>query len=296
VYASNSKVYYVITDFAGNGEQVTRLSHTGNETVLDAVALIGGLSAVSGKSVWVARPGANGAPNQVLDVDWTAIKQHGDTKTNYQLMSGDRLHIKCAIPREDSGHAPSPYVIEAPDVLTVEVTVKTPESGKPEQLPKQPISGSFTVRPDGTVGLGLWGSVPVAGLTKNQAADAIRTHIQKHEALSKVEKRPEITATVSVLAYNSKRYYVIMDGDETDKGEQVVSLPLTGTETVLDAVANVDGLLNVADKRKIWIARRAPNDPWQTLSVDWKAITQNGDTKTNYALQPGDRLYVKSAK
>ena len=32
----------------------------------------------------------------------------------------------------------------------------------------QPISGAFQVRPDGTVGLGFWGSVTVSGLTLEQ--------------------------------------------------------------------------------------------------------------------------------
>ena len=46
----------IITTFAGNGEQVVRLPITGNETVLDGISQIGGLSAVSSKKVWIARP------------------------------------------------------------------------------------------------------------------------------------------------------------------------------------------------------------------------------------------------
>ena len=36
-----------------------------------------------------------------------------------------------------------------------------------------------------------------------------------------------------------------------------------------------------------------PGQPWQTLSVDWQAITQRGETATNYQILPGDRVYVK---
>ncbi len=94
VFAYNSKFYYVITDFAGSGEQIVRLPHTGNETVLDAVSHIGGLSAVSSKKVWVARPAPTDCPNdQILPVDWCGITRRGQVKTNYQIMPNDRVYI-----------------------------------------------------------------------------------------------------------------------------------------------------------------------------------------------------------
>lgn len=94
VYAYNSKVYYVITDFAGAGEQVVKLPHTGNETVLDAVANVGGLSAVSSRKIWVARPAPIEAGGEtVLPVDWCGVTQRGRTGTNYQLLPGDRVYV-----------------------------------------------------------------------------------------------------------------------------------------------------------------------------------------------------------
>ena len=71
VLSYNSKVVYVITDGGGYGEQVVRLPVTGNETVLDAVSQIDGLSQVSSKRIWVARPAPAGTEcAQVLDVHW----------------------------------------------------------------------------------------------------------------------------------------------------------------------------------------------------------------------------------
>ena len=97
VYAYNSKFYYVITDFAGAGEQVARLPHTGNETVLDAISLIGGLSAVSSRKIWVARPAPTECGHdQILPVDWCGITRRGEVKTNYQVMPFDRLYILSA--------------------------------------------------------------------------------------------------------------------------------------------------------------------------------------------------------
>jgi len=96
VRAFNSKCYYIITDFAGNGEQVQRLPDTGNETVLDAIAKIGGLSKDSKVKVWVAvaRRTLNTDKDQILPVDWKGVTSNGDTKTNYQLLPGDRVYIK----------------------------------------------------------------------------------------------------------------------------------------------------------------------------------------------------------
>lgn len=94
VLAYNSKLYYVITQGGGFGDDVTRLPITGNETVLDAVASIGGISQVSSSRMWIARPAPNGVGcEQILPVNWEDISRGAATATNYQLMPGDRLFI-----------------------------------------------------------------------------------------------------------------------------------------------------------------------------------------------------------
>lgn len=149
----------------------------------------------------------------------------------------------------------------------------------------QQISGQHIVRPDGTVSLGSYGSVYVAGLSLAQVKQAIEAH------LSKYLYKPEVA--VDVFAYNSKYYYVITDF--AGNGEQVARLPHTGNETVLDAVALIGGLSAVSSKH-IWVARPAPtecgND--QILPVDWCGITRKGQVKTNYQIFPGDRVYILS--
>ncbi|MGA2622111.1 MAG: polysaccharide biosynthesis/export family protein, partial [Thermoguttaceae bacterium] len=94
VVAFNSKMYYVITQGAGLGDSVRRLPVTGNETVLDAISQLNGLSQLSSKKIWIARPAPNNfGCQQILPVDWDAICQGGQTATNYQLMPGDRVYI-----------------------------------------------------------------------------------------------------------------------------------------------------------------------------------------------------------
>jgi polysaccharide export outer membrane protein len=150
----------------------------------------------------------------------------------------------------------------------------------------QQVRGTHLVRPDGTIGLGTYGCVYVAGLTLSEVKCAIEKH------LSQWFQDPQIS--VDVYAYNSKFYYVIFDGG--GYGQQVLAFPATGTETVLDAIAKAGGLPAVSSKKYIWVARPAPcGYPCdQVLPVDWNAITQGGSTCTNYQLFPGDRVYVKA--
>ena len=90
----NSKVFYVITEGAGLGDNIRRLQVTGNDTVIDALASIGGLSQMSSTKVWIARPAPGGFPcQQILPVDYQAITKGGSAATNYEIMPGDRVFI-----------------------------------------------------------------------------------------------------------------------------------------------------------------------------------------------------------
>jgi polysaccharide export outer membrane protein len=150
----------------------------------------------------------------------------------------------------------------------------------------QQIIGEHLVRPDGAVSLGIYGRVRVAGMTQEQARAAMETHLAKFFVSP--------TVSLDVAGFNSHVYYVVFDGGGA--GEQVIRLPYTGNDTVLDAIGQVYGLPAVASKHRIWIARPAPADSPcdQVLPVDWIGITQRGATATNYVLFPGDRVYVQA--
>lgn len=95
VFAYNSKVYYVVTEGAGLGDTAARFPITGNETVLDALTQVNGLSRVSSKRIWIARPMPGGsACDAILPVDWKEITAGGATATNYQVLPGDRIFIE----------------------------------------------------------------------------------------------------------------------------------------------------------------------------------------------------------
>jgi polysaccharide export outer membrane protein len=150
----------------------------------------------------------------------------------------------------------------------------------------QQIRGDHVVRPDGTVGLGIYGSAFVGGMTLEQAKFAIE------QQLSHFLERPEIS--LDVFSYNSKYYYVVLDGG--GYGQQIIRFPVTGKETVLDAISQVYGLPAVSSTRRVWVARPNGADPCQeqVLPVDWQALTRCGSPATNYQLMPNDRVYVQS--
>ena len=147
----------------------------------------------------------------------------------------------------------------------------------------QQSAGEHLVGPDGMINLGIYGGVYVSGLTLEQARAAV-----EHQ-LSRSFGDPKIS--IDVFAYNSKVYYIITEGPGF--GDQVVRVPITGNETVLDALSNIGGLSQFSSS-KMWISRPAPSSVGcdQVLPVDWSAITRGANTATNYQLMPGDRIFV----
>lgn len=153
-----------------------------------------------------------------------------------------------------------------------------------ETRASQQIRGRHLVRSDGMVSLGEYGSVHVTGMPLHE----VKARIEKH--LSAFLKDPQVT--VDVAAFNSKVYYVLLDLGGA--GQQVYRLPITGNETVLDGISQVNGLTIVSDTNRIWVSRPGAEGCSSVLPVDWCAVTEKGDTSTNYQLLPGDRIFVKA--
>lgn len=149
---------------------------------------------------------------------------------------------------------------------------------------QQQVEGEHLIAQDGRLTLGTYGSVYVAGMTLDEARAAIQQH------LSRFLDDPVVS--VEVEAYNSKVYYIVIQG--AGFGDSVSRVPITGNETVLDALAQVNGLSRLSNKHKIWIARPTPSQAGceQILNVKWDDITKRGETATNFQILPGDRLFV----
>ncbi len=209
---------------------------------------------------------------------------------------------KSNLPRELNKTSLPDYVVEPPDVIRVEVL---------QAAPGRPIQGPRLVRPDGKISLDFYGDVFVAGLTTNEIKEKVVIHLRKSltdSALGLLEldettgepKKDENgklkaippseseAVFVDVEQYNSKVYYV--QGDVGLPGR----FPITGNETVLDALNYAGGFLPTAANQNVRLVRPAPPDACcaQLLPINFAAIINNGDTTTNYQLMPGDRIQV----
>lgn len=147
----------------------------------------------------------------------------------------------------------------------------------------QPLSGQYQVGVDGCVNLRHYGSVHVAGMSLMEAKLALERHLADYL------NSPSVA--IDVVGYNSKSYYVVTQG--AYNGDSVRKMPITGNETVLDAIANIGGIPQISSS-KLWISRPAPGTfaCEQMLPVDWKAISTGASTATNYQLLPNDRLVI----
>jgi polysaccharide export outer membrane protein len=237
-----------------------------------------------------------------MDRTWVVRRKIGLLLTMAALLSSgcqsvktpEELIAKSNIPRELSKVSMPEYVVEPPDIIDIEVL---------ETLPGRPITGERLVRPDGQITLGFYGDVYVAGLTTTEIKEKIVLHLRKYindEVLGlavfdkelndykPVDPKDSSRVFVDVVSYNSKVYYV--QGDVGVPGR----LPITGNETVLDAINYAGGLIPTASTVNIRLVRPAPpgaSKP-QLLPVNLAAIINDGDPTTNYQLMPGDRLMV----
>jgi polysaccharide export outer membrane protein len=151
----------------------------------------------------------------------------------------------------------------------------------------QPVSGTYLVGPDGTINLMKYGTVRVAGMTLQEAKLAVERQ------LSYFFESPEVW--IDMVSYNSKVYYIVTEGAHL--GDNVIRVPITGNETVLDAISQIQGLSPLSSNQ-MWIARPAPGGFGceQIMPIDWVAITKGGSTATNYQIMPGDRIFIAEDK
>ena len=167
--------------------------------------------------------------------------------------------VNDCVPNEASKVIQPPYTIGPPDILLI--NADNPLLGEKageavgSNRPMRQIQGEHLVRQDGTVGLGIYGSVFVDGMTIEIAKAVIEKHLSQFLVAPKI--------SLDIAGYNSKVYYVITD--LAGFGQRVIRLPITGKETVLDAISQVYGSAPVSSKR-IWVARQRkiqmkPNSP-----------------------------------
>jgi len=157
------------------------------------------------------------------------------------------------------------YLIAPPDTLTVIVR------------PEPEIKRELVVRPDGRISLDLIGDVEVRGRT---VAD-VRNEITRR--LKEFIVQPDVTVTLT--RSESRIFYVF--GEVVRPG----AYPLIGDQTALYALGMAGGSTKFADENNARLVRPTPEGKL-VYPVYYRAMTRDGEGQTNYALQPGDVIYV----
>ena len=175
------------------------------------------------------------------------------------------------VPRELDKTVLSAYIVQPGDVLLVEPV----QLDSPLRFP-----ADQTVLPDGTIDLGRFGRLIVAGRTLEQIESDVMA------AVRGVEKEAG-AVNVRLVDAQSAVYYVL--GEVNSPG----SYPFIGRETVLDAILAAGGLTDKASPCNIILSRPSvPCGCRTVIPICYKHIVQQGDTTTNYQVMPGDRIYV----
>lgn len=169
-----------------------------------------------------------------------------------------------ALPAAAKGTVDPDYVIGAGDNLAVNVFNE----------PK--FSGTLPVRPDGMISIALLGDIPAAGFTPMQLGVEITSRLKK------LITDPSVT--VSVLAINSKRIYLV--------GEvgHVGPLTMTPGMTPLQAIATAGGPGPYANTKRIYILRTT-NGKQEKIPFNYKKAVKDGDMQ-GVTLLSGDTIVI----
>ncbi len=205
-------------------------------------------------------------------------------------------HRDIAIPPPKHDAARSRYIVEPPDILDIEVL---------QALPGRPLTGERLVRPDGTITLGFYGDLHVAGLSLAEVKKKVVLHMRRYltdlalgidvpspedsqRIIDRINPEDSDRVFVDIVSYNSKFYYV--GGDFNLPGR----LPITGKETVLDALHLAGGLATSALRSSLRLVKPSKNGGKPVVKqINYESVISGEDMSTNYPLEPGDHLYVE---
>jgi protein involved in polysaccharide export with SLBB domain len=177
------------------------------------------------------------------------------------------------VPRELEKTVVPAHIVQPGDGLLIEPL----DLDSPIRIPAdQPVMA------DGTIDLGKYGRLTVAGLRVEEIEAMVNAAVR-------AEERDASEFDVRLINPQSAVYYVL--GDVNSPGVY----PLIGRETALDAIMAAGGLSDRGSRCDIVLSRPSlPDDCRTILPICYDHIVQLGDTSTNYQIAPGDRIFVAS--
>ena len=193
------------------------------------------------------------------------------------------------------------YVVEPPDLIFVAL-----EKG----LPGRPLDGERLVRPNGTISLGWYGDLEVAGLMVAQVKEKIIARLREFlpdEQLGLIaldsNSAPEVDPTtgrpkriaakdskklrVEITQCNSKHFYI--HGAVSSPGSYLFS----SSDLVLPAILGAGGPSPDADLEKVVVHRADAHGVPRRIAVKVSQVSRGKGASTNFVLQPGDRFVLQ---
>jgi len=153
-------------------------------------------------------------------------------------------------------------------------------------------TGEYQVPPGGAINLPLIGSVPVLGLTTEQAADEIARRYSRYL------KRP----LISVNLLSPRPINIFVAGEVTRPGSYTLNLsggagdnPGVQYPTVLAALTTAQGVTLAADVTQVQVRRKIGRGGEQLVSLNLKDAVQTGQIGQDITLRDGDTIYVPTA-
>lgn len=144
---------------------------------------------------------------------------------------------------------------------------------------KEPdVSRSIPVRSDGKISLPLVGELQAAGQTPAKLEQDIASRLKSYIS------EPEVTVIVQQI--NSQKINIL--GMVNKPGSYILS----GSMTVLDALAVAGGFRDFAKQKSIYVLRQNADGSQLRLSFNYKEVIKGANPAQNVKLQPRDTIVV----
>ncbi|MBN2530548.1 MAG: polysaccharide export protein [Deltaproteobacteria bacterium] len=141
------------------------------------------------------------------------------------------------------------------------------------------ISGTQLVREDGNISVVLVGDINVAGLTTEEAADAIAKRLEG-DIVQNVRVDVSVVATVP--------QFVTVIGEVGTQGK----IELLSHDNLIDVIAKSGGFTEFAHTDQMYVIRKKKNDELQVIRFDFDRMTSCPNAGINFRLHDGDIVVV----
>jgi polysaccharide export outer membrane protein len=141
---------------------------------------------------------------------------------------------------------------------------------------------TVTIQPDGYIALEITGDLKIAGMTVEQARQAI---------LKKASVRLQ-DPVANVILKEFQRPFFVVAGEVTQPGK----IEMRERVTAIQAIMLAGGLKETARSSQVIVFRQINSDMAEVKLLNLKSIRHTSDLENDLTLQPGDMVYVPRDK